>query len=152
MATARLSPEQQLAQFLREFEPKIAKLARTAIAQQRAALPHANVLVYDNFNALVVAFARGDTATSVIFSIAVYPRWVNLFFLHGAALDDPKELLRGEGSQVRHVRLDDVALFKQRDFAALMKQALRRAGPFDESREGALIIKAIAKRRRARRS
>jgi len=50
------------------------------------------------------------------------------------------------------VKLDDVALFKKRDFVALMKQALKLAGPFDETQKGKLIIKTIAKRQRARRS
>jgi hypothetical protein len=144
--------QKQLASFIARFDPKLAKLARAAIASQRKAYPHANVLVYDNFQALVVGFARNEKATSVIFSIAIYAKWINLFFWNGASLDDPKGLLIGEGNQVRHVKLDDVALFKKRDFVALMKQALKLAGPFDETQKGKLIIKAIAKRQRARRS
>lgn len=146
------SAQKQLSAFIARFDPKIAKLARAAIASQRKAYPHANVLVYDNFNALVVGFSQSEKSSAVIFSIAIYAKWINLFFWNGASLDDPKGLLIGEGNQVRHVKVDDVALFKKRDFVALMKQALRLAGPFDETRKGRLIIKAIAKRQRPRRS
>jgi hypothetical protein len=49
--------------------------------------------VYRNYNALVVGFCVGDRASSGLFSIAVYPRYVTLFFLKGAALPDPNGLL-----------------------------------------------------------
>jgi len=34
-------------------------------------------------------------------SIALHPRRVNLFFLHGAKLPDPDGLLEGDGARVR---------------------------------------------------
>ena len=39
------------------------------------------------------------------------PRWVTLCFLWGKALPDPHELLKGEGSRVRHVRLHEPEAF-----------------------------------------
>ena len=46
----------------------------------RAAAPGAIELVYDNYNALGIGFAATEKASDVIFSIALYPRWINLFF------------------------------------------------------------------------
>jgi len=39
-------------------------------------------MVYDNYNALVIAFSPNERPSDAIFSIALYPHWVNLFFLH----------------------------------------------------------------------
>ena len=44
-----------------------------------------------------------------IFSIAVWPRWVSLFFLQGAGLLDPNRLLKGSGKVARHLVLEDAA-------------------------------------------
>ena len=62
-------------------------------------------LVYDNYNALAIGFGPSERASEAIFSIALYPRWVTLFFLQGAGLPDPKRLLKGSGKVVRHIVL-----------------------------------------------
>lgn len=99
------TPARQLATFLAKSSPAVAAFARAALRQLRRRLPGAIELVYDNYNALAIGFGPSEKASAVICSIAVYPRWVTLFFLHGAHLPDPKRLLRGEGSRVRHIRL-----------------------------------------------
>ncbi|HVQ32267.1 MAG TPA: hypothetical protein VMV21_21900, partial [Vicinamibacteria bacterium] len=89
------SPSAQLAAFLAKFTPEVAALARKAIAALRKRLPGARVLVYDNYNALAVGFGPNERASEAILSIAVYPRWVSLFFLRGKGLADPRKVLRG---------------------------------------------------------
>ena len=71
-------------------------------------MPSANQLVYDNYNALAIGFCPSERAYDSIFSVAVFPRGVNLFFFHGPNLPDPKKLLKGDGNMVRHIRLDSV--------------------------------------------
>jgi hypothetical protein len=66
-------------------------------------------LVYDNYNALAIGFGPTERASDVIFSIALFPRWVTLFFLHGVTLPDPYKVLRGSGKVVRHVVLQTAA-------------------------------------------
>ena len=71
------------------YAPAIQKTARTALAKLRAQIPGATEMVYDTFNALVIGFGPNDRASEAIVSIALYPKWVNLYFLDGAALPDP---------------------------------------------------------------
>src|SRR5579862_1922691 len=97
------SPEAQLDRFLDAFTPEIAALARSALTTLRKRLPHAIELVYDNYNALACGFAPNERASDGIFSIAVYPKNINLFFLQGAKLPDPDGMLHGAGSLVRYV-------------------------------------------------
>lgn len=146
------SSEQQLKGFLAKFEPHVAKRAAAALKKLQAALPGAHRLVYDNFNALAIGFSPTEKAGDGIFSIAVYPRWVTLFFLQGKGLTDPKKRLKGEGARVRHVVLEDAGDLDSPDIRALRAQALKKAKvPLTAKRGGQLIIKSISAVQRPRR-
>jgi hypothetical protein len=144
---------QAIAGFLAKFTPAIQKQARLARRKLRALLPTATELVYDNYNALVFAFAPSERASEAILSIALYPSWVTLFFLHGKGLDDPDELLRGAGVMVRSVRLDGGAADLARaPVLALIRQAVARAKvPLPKSGRGQTVVRSIVKKQRPRR-
>lgn len=147
------SAEAQLAAFIAEYSPEVRGLAQAALKKMRARMPGAVELVYDNYNALAVAFARSERRADVVFSITLYPRWVSLFFARGAVLSDPRKLLKGSGTTVRHIVLDDASLLDKPAVRALMAQALKEAAaPPDRPAGRRVIIKMIAKRRRPRRA
>ena len=75
------SPEQQLASFLAKFTDEIAALAEAILGEMRRLYPTALELVYDNYNALAIGFSPTERPSEAIFSIALFPRWVSLFFL-----------------------------------------------------------------------
>jgi hypothetical protein len=142
----------KLAGFLGKYDSRVAVLAKGALARLRKRLPGSFELIYDNYNALAIAFSPSDTSSAAVFSIAVYPRWVSLFFAQGARLADPKKLLQGGGKKMRHIVLsapDDIC---DPDVERLISAALKLAGdPFDASRRRQLIVKAVAAKQRARR-
>src|SRR5215510_2771653 len=113
-------PEDQLAGFIGKYNPEIGALAHAILEKMRARLPGAIELVYDNYNALAIGFGPTERASDVIFSIALYPRWVSLFFFHAVGLPDPEMLLRGSGNQARHIVLKDPALLDEPAVRALM--------------------------------
>jgi hypothetical protein len=134
------------------YSPEIATRARASLAKVRRLLPGALELVYDNYNALVIGFGPTERASEAIVSIALYPRNVNLFFLHGARLPDPDRLLQGSGSQVRRIALDDASILDQPSVQALVRRALVHApAPFDPGQRRRLVIKSVSKTRRPRR-
>jgi hypothetical protein len=147
------SPQAQLNGFIDKFTPEVARQARAALKTMRARMPNADMLVYDNYQALAIGFGPSEKAGEAIFSIAVFPKWVTLCFLQGAALDDPNKRLKGAGNLVRHVRLLDLALLDDPDIIALMDQALVRAKTqLDPKRkQGKLVIKSISAKQRPRR-
>ena len=146
------SPEAQLEKFLARYKPEIAGLAKAALVKMRKRQPGAAELVYDNYNALVIGFAPGARPSHAIFSIALYPRWVNLFFLHGKGLRDPEKLLRGSGKQVRSVVLESAGTLDDPAVEDLIAQALERAAvPFDFGGKRTLTIRAATEKRRPRR-
>jgi hypothetical protein len=147
------TPTQQLRSFLAKFEPRVAASARAALARLRKKLPGAIEMVYDNYNALAIGFGPSDKASEAIFSIAVFPRWVSLFFLQGAKLPDPDKVLRGSGTRVRHIVLTDLKILEQPAVKKLMALALRSARkPLEPKQRRRLIIKSISAKQRPRRA
>ena len=146
------SAEAQLASFMARYTPEIVALASAVLAKMRARLPGALELVYDNFNALVIGFGPTERASDAWFSIALYPRWVNLFFLHGVGLPDPDHRLKGEGNQVRSIRLTTPEVLDEPEVRALMEEALLRARvPPDPDQPRRTVIRSISARQRPRR-
>lgn len=147
-----LSPEEQLDRFLAKYAPAMRSLAIAILASMRTRLPGAVELVYDNYNALVIGFSPTERASDAVFSIAVYPRWINLFFLRGARLPDPQRVLKGRGKTVRHVVLDGPQTLDAPAVRVLMAAALNRAtSPFDPTRPNRIVIRSISRKQRPRR-
>ena len=71
-------------------------------------------MVYDNWNATVVGYSPDGKSRHAVCSVAAYRRWVNPFFFVGPHLPDPHGLLRGSGSTVRSVRIEQSADLDQR--------------------------------------
>ena len=147
-----MSAQDQLDGFLAKFTPPVEAEARAALEHMRARIPGAVQLVYDNYNALAIAFGANEKLSGVVFSVAVYPRWVSLFFSGGPSLDDPLGLLKGEGNTVRHIVLEDTGVIASEDVEALIAQALARAEPpIDAAQAGRLVIKSVSAKQRPRR-
>jgi hypothetical protein len=144
--------ERRLEGFLAAFTPEIEALTRLVLEKMRSRMPNAVEMVYDNYNALVCGFGPTEKVSHAIFSIAVYPKHLNLFFLQGVELPDPKGLLQGEGSVVRHIRIEDEKTLDRADVKAMMTLALKMAEvPMDKKVTYRLMIKSVSPKQRSRR-
>jgi hypothetical protein len=146
-----MDEQAQLDGFIDRYTPEIASDGRRALAFLTARLPTASRLVYDNYNALVVAFGTSGKVADIILSIALYPRWVTLFFLRGTVLPDPLRLLEGGGSTVRSIRLQPISRIEAPEVGALIDAAVKNASPVPAAGNGPLIIKSISPKQRPRR-
>lgn len=143
-----MTPRQQLEKFIAKYDPAIAAQAKKALVKMRKLVPGANESVYDNYNALVIGFA-----SAAIFSIVLYPKYINLFFLHGRDLPDPAKRLQGKGNQVRLIRLESERTLDEPEVRELINLALHRAPvPFDPKQKPRMEIRAVAKKQRPRRA
>ena len=148
---AESSAERQVARLIAKFSPEVAGVAKAARAKVRKLLPRAFELVYDNYNALALAFGPTERTSEVVLSIALYPRWVSLFFARGAKLADPNGVLRGSGNQMRHVVLERIGVLDSAPIRALIKDAVAtHPTPFGSGR-GRTIIKSVSAKQRPRR-
>jgi hypothetical protein len=149
---AEPSPERRLSSFIDKFSPEVARLARAARVRIRKLVPGAAELVYDNYNALAIAFGPTDRASDAIMSIALYPRWVSLFFVRGVQLADPQGLLRGSGRKMRHIVLERAEVLDTPPVRALVRTAVAshptRIPVGSRSRT---IIKSVSVKQRPRR-
>jgi len=146
------SAEAQLAGFLAKFTPEIEAQTEAALSRMRSRLPDALELVYDNYNALAIGFGPSERASEAIFSIAVFPKWISLFFLQAKGLHDPTNILCGQGKVVKHIVLKDVSMLDEAPVQALMDEALALAKvPLSEATEHRIIIKSISAKQWPRR-
>jgi len=145
------SAKSTLEQSFRKYPPAIAATGRAAVTKMQRILPGWTAMVYDNYNALVVGFSPTDRPSDAIYSLALYPRWVNLFFLQGAFLKDPHRILKGGGKWVRSVRLESAADLDRPEIRALIAEARADAPPLKRPRRAALVIRSISAKQRPRR-
>ena len=146
------SAEEQLDAFIAKFTPEVEAATRDALGKMRTRLPGAVELVYDNYNALAIGFGPTERMSDILFSIAVFPRWISLFIMGGQSLPDPDGLLKGSGNTVRHIVLARPDLLESPGVQQLIALTLERAGsPIDGSRPGRIVIKSISAKQRPRR-
>ena len=144
--------EEQFDEFLDRFAPDIATQARAVLDRVREFVPGAIELVYDNYHALVISFGPTAKAADTVLSVAVYPRWVTLFFMHGASINDPFSLLHGTGSQVRGIRIHDLTQFDDERLQMLIETAVAVAPkPIDGAVTRSMLIRSVSEKQRPRR-
>ena len=138
--------------FIDKFTPEVAALTRALLERMKARIPGAVIPVYDNYNALAIGFGPSDRVKDIVLSLAVMPRWVTLCFMWGVRLADPHHLLKGEGSQIRHVRLHSPDALDDPRILAFIAEALANAErPIDPTEPHRLVIKSVSAKQRARR-
>jgi hypothetical protein len=146
-------PIPELLQFLSPYDTAIQKLALEVRAYLLTIEPGATEIIYDAYNAVAIGYSFTGRLKECYCHVAVYPKHVNLGFNRGADLDDPKKILQGTGSQVRHVTIHDKAelagpYLKGLARAAIVNaRALGVAGGIPEI-EPQSIVKAIYEKRR----
>ena len=147
------SDESQVERFLSKYTPEMAAAGKAARARMRRRVPGGVEFVYDNYNALVFGFGPSERPSEAVLSLALTPRWVTLCFLKGAALTDPKKVLRGSGSTVRNVRLQSTKDLDDPYIDDLIEQAIRTASPPFATPRAAprTVIKSISAKQRPRR-
>jgi hypothetical protein len=80
------SIESRIDSFLGKYTPEIEAQLRDARTRLRALFPRGFELVFDNYNALVFGFSPSERSREAFLSIAGYPKWTTLVFLHGVDL------------------------------------------------------------------
>lgn len=147
------SVAKQVAGFIAKFDPAIAKLTRACRTVLRKRYPSAIELVYDNYNALAIGYSPTERTSDCIFSLAVYARGVNLYFMYGRSLVDPDHLLLGSGRQGAFIRLESADTLDQPQIKRLIESAVKRQLPtFASKGRGYTVVKSISAKQRPRRT
>ena len=139
------SPKARFSAFLSRFPPEIVALVKRGLPKLRRAFPGSYELVYDYSNSLVVGFSMSERGYEAIVAIAIFPRWVRLYF--DKSLPDPKGLLEGAGAKVRSVTLKTASDLDHGDIQALVKAAIKHSGvKFPRTGSTRMVIKSASKK------
>jgi len=136
--------------FLAKYDADVARAGRAARRAMRRLFPGAYELIYDNYNALVFAYGPTERTSDVICSIALYPRWVTLFFARGAALKDPKGLLEGSGKTIRGIRLGEITLDDPPVLALIAAAKKLSPSPFPDRKRVETVVRSVSAKQRPR--
>lgn len=151
MTDRQPSPSAKFAAFLSRFPPEIVALVKRCLPKLRRAFPGSTLLVYDYSNSLVVAFGMSERGYEAIVAMAIFPRWVRLYF--DKSLPDPKGLLEGSGGKVRSVTLKSASDLDHGDIHAMIKAAIKHSGvTLPRTGPTRMVIKSDSKKRSARKT
>lgn len=100
-------PIPELLKFLAPYDPNIQKLALEVRAYLLNIEPRSTETIYDAYNAVSIGYSFTGRLKECYCHVAVYSKHVNLGFNRGADLADPRKILQGTGSQVRHITIHE---------------------------------------------
>jgi hypothetical protein len=122
-----------LRKFLKPYDPKIRELAlnlRTLVLEEMAPC-YENI--YDAYSAVAIGYGSSERLSDGVLHIAVYEKGVNLGFNHGATLADPKSILEGKGSRIRHIKIRTPEDLARPELRTYIKRARKSA--LDDARK-----------------
>jgi hypothetical protein len=118
---------EELEGFLTAYHPDVQKMALESRVRLANIVGPAHEFVFDATSAVCVAFGFTTKWQKAFVNIAVYPKHVTLVFPWGVELNDPEKRLKGEGKQVRNIRLVPPEILDDPYIVELINQAATRA-------------------------
>ena len=97
---------------------EIALLTRDLISRL---IPKAEEKVY--FGWRIIRFSLNGEMSGQFIAIGPGRSYVNLYFMNGTSLDDPKGLLEGTGKNMRHVKITEIRQLNNAALKTLIKTA-----------------------------
>ena len=121
------SPPRDLVKFLRPYDRDIRDLALQlrALVLEEMAPCYENI--YDAYSAVAIGYGTSERLSDGILHIAVYSKHVNLGFNDGATLPDPKGILEGKGSRIRHITIKTTEDLSKPELRSYIRRAKKRA-------------------------
>lgn len=115
-------------QLLGNYDAEVKEIALRARDLIRKLVPKAEEKVY--FGWRIISFSLDGKMSGQFCSFSPGRNYVNLYFMQGTSLDDPKQLLEGTGKNMRHVKLREVSDLKN----AALKELIKMAASFQQQK------------------
>ena len=118
----KINPELQ--NFLLPYDTNIQQLTlklRNFIIETE---PTCNELIWDNYNAVAIAYSKSDKLKDAFCHIAVYSNYVNFGFNRGAELTKLEVKLSGKGKLIRHITVRNFETFPKNEIKQLLSEAI----------------------------
>lgn len=151
MSARQPTPRAQSSALLSRFPPEIVALAKRVLAKLRRVFPGSYELVYDYSGSLVVAFGVSDKGYEALVAVAIFPRWIRLYF--DKSLPDPEGLLEGSGGKVRSVTVQSASDLDRGGIRGLIQAAIKQSGvKFPRTGATRVVIKSAAKKKKPKKT
>ena len=118
----KLNP--QLQKFLEPYDTRIQELTMQLRNFITDLVPEANELIWDNYNAVAMAYSKSEKLKDAFCHIAVYSGHVNFGFNRGAELINANVRLKGKGKLIRHISVKDFQTFPKEDIKSMIWEAV----------------------------
>ncbi len=119
-----MKPNPQLKKFIHPYDEGIQKLTIELRDFITDLVPRANELIWDNYNAVAMAYSKSEKLKDAFCHIAVYSQHVNFGFNRGAELTNSNVKLNGKGKLIRHISLKDFESFPKEDIKNMIWEAV----------------------------
>ncbi len=101
----------QLKEFLQPYDKDIQDLALELRLFITTIAPEANELIWDNYNALAIAYSKSEKLKDAFCHLSIYSKHVNFGFNRGSELIESKLKLKGTGKLIRHIQVNGMDTF-----------------------------------------
>ena len=113
-----------LRRFLSPYDAHIQQLALNLRKFIVEAEPTCNELIWDNYNAVAIAYSKSDALKDAFCHLAIYGKHVNFGFNRGAELTISGIQLQGKGALIRHISVKDFETFPKEQVKKLLYEAI----------------------------
>ncbi|MFT5891567.1 MAG: hypothetical protein ACI9Y7_001672 [Dokdonia sp.] len=119
-----MKPNPELKRFIAPYDEGIQTLTLELRNFITDLVPQANELIWDNYNAVAMAYSKSEKLKDAFCHIAVYSQHVNFGFNRGAELTNRNLKLNGKGKLIRHISVKDIKSFPKDEIKALIWEAV----------------------------
>jgi hypothetical protein len=134
-------PDLELVSFLAPYPPAVRDLFLAGRSLLLRRLRPVVELHYDATSAVGAGFAYTGDLKGLFVNLAAYSNHVTLVFMWGVKLKDREGRLRGEGKQVRHLRLAGLETLRDPYVLDLVDQASKNAPRPEGKVKNAIVVK-----------
>ena len=120
-----MTPNPKLKLFLKPYSQEIQTLTYQLRDYLTELVPQANELIWDNYNALAMAYCKSEKLSDAFCHISVYAKHVNFGFNRGAELTKTNLKLEGKGKLIRHLKVKDYPSFPKEAITTMVWEAVQ---------------------------
>ena len=119
-----MKPSPQLKLFIKPYSEEIQNLTLELRNFIVDLMPQANELIWDNYNAVAIAYSKSRKLKDAFCHISVYKGHVNFGFNRGAELSKTIINLSGKGKLIRHISVIDFGDFPKEVIKKMLFEAV----------------------------
>ena len=151
-AAERRAAEAQLRFLIDTYATEQRRLIGAVRRWLQKRLPTAHELVYEYRDVVVICYSATGRGFEGVFGIHANADGVKLYFNRGQELSDPAKLLQGSGKATRAIHVENAAMLRRPEVAALVEAAIALSpSPFAADGRGTLTVRPTAAQQRRQR-